>query len=296
MHTAMSRTALPVLVAIALLGGPAEARFGKRGSSGTSGGSSSGSSHSARPVGGGGSKSSGGSGGSSHSDGWAASHAGSLPVWRRGYFSGAFVPWYGYGYWVRPRAVCTSPGQVDVRRDLEREEEAWRLSASAELLLLLGTERGFTAALSAAAEADVFGVSLLAQNIAAVSKEGPGFDHLQQAALHGTAAFLRGRYGRLRAELGVDLIVAPDAIFVGPTGGLSGTLWLGGPVALEGNVLLTPFPFRQVDSRAALAVGIDGWGIKAGIRLQLLDDRGEVDGVTHRDVFWGPFVSLGVVL
>lgn len=304
MRTDMLRTAFTAgLVVVALGAGPAEARFGKKnsnsGSSESSAESSSDSSHAAVPVGSGSGASSGASGSrrgawASGSTGWSRSAF--RPAWRRGYFSGAYVPWYGYGYWVRPLSSCEAPAQVDLGRDVEREDDGWRLTAGAELLLLLGNERGFTAGLNAAAEAEVFGVSLLAQNIAAASKEEPGFDHLQQAALHATVAFLTGRYGRLRAELGVDLIVAPDAVFVGPTGGLSGSLWLGGPVALEASALLTPVPFRQVDTRAAIAVGVGGWGLKAGVRMQLLDDRGVVDGVIHRDVFWGPYVSVGLVL
>ncbi len=295
----MLRTAFALgIVVVALLAAPAEARFGKKNShsgssTDTSESSSQSSEHAAVPV------------GSSPTSSSSSAFSGAVrsgnrnafrPSWRRGYFSGAYVPWYGYGYWVRPLSSCEAPSQVDLRRDVEPEDDGWRLAAHVELLMLLGTERGFTAGLHAAAEADVLGLTILAQNIAAVSKEEPGFDHLQQLALHGTVAFLTGRYGRLRAELGLDVIVAPDAVFLGPTGGVSGTLWLGGPVALEGSALLTPIPFRQVDARAAVAVGFGPWGLKAGVRLQLLDDRGVVDGVTHRDIFWGPYLSVGLVL
>ncbi|MDP3152185.1 MAG: hypothetical protein Q8N23_05910 [Archangium sp.] len=49
-----------------------------------------------------------------------------------------------------------------------------------------------------------------------------------------------------------------------PTIGFSGTLWIAGPLALEGT--------------------------------QLLDDQGVVDGVAHRDIFLGPYSGLGFAL
>jgi hypothetical protein len=72
-------------------------------------------------------------------------------------------------------------------------------------------------------------------------------------------------------------------------------VWLGGRVSLEGSFMVTPFPFTQLDGRAGLAVGFDQLGLRAGWRVQLLDDRGLVDGIAHRDVFNGPYLGLAFV-
>jgi hypothetical protein len=80
-----------------------------------------------------------------------------------------------------------------------------------------------------------------------------------------------------------------------PSGGLSGTLWIYGPLALEGSFIATPWPVVQLDGRAGLAVGLGPVGLRAGWRAQLLDDRGVVDGVVHRDLFTGPYVGASIV-
>lgn len=110
-------------------------------------------------------------------------------------------------------------------------------------------------------------------------------NQMSQLNAHLTFAFLTGRYGRLRAELGADTFFAQDLITMAPTGGLSGQLWIAGPFAIEGAVFATPWPIWQLDMRAGLVIGIDSIGIRAGFRSQILEDRGVVGGTpdgTHR--------------
>jgi hypothetical protein len=178
---------------------------------------------------------------------------------------------------------------------MAEEPPSLRVTAGLEAMTYVVGEAGLTVGATAHFEGERWGVLLGGQNIAVASLEGPGVDLLQQAQARLTYAFLTGRFGRLRAEVGADAVFASDLIVVGPSLGLNGTLWVGGPVALEGTVLVTPFPFWQLDYRAGLAVGLGPVGLRAGWRTQVLDDRGLVDGVVHRDVFMGPYVGASIV-
>jgi hypothetical protein len=82
---------------------------------------------------------------------------------------------------------------------------------------------------------------------------------------------------------------------VGPTGGLSGVIWLGGPVGIEASAMVTPWPYLQLDGKLGLAVGIDRFGLRAGWRVLALDDRGIVDGTEHSELITGPYVGMSIV-
>lgn len=274
----------------ALVALPAHARFGKGGSHSSSSGSSG--SH--------------GSGSSSTTHGSAPVHTGSNPTsggrgtgqgtwytpdirvspWAYGYYSGYYVPRYGYGYgtWVTGGAATVA-----------REESTIRITAGIEGQVYVTGDPGVTLGLNASFEGEQFGVTLTGQNIAVKNQEGPGFDTIQQMQARITWAFLSGKYGRLRAELGGDGLFAQNLTVIAPTGGFSGTVWVGGPVAIEGSVLVTPWPITQIDYRAGLALGLGGFGLRAGWRTQVLDDRGVVDGEVHRDVFMGPYIGASIV-
>lgn len=303
----LPRSAMLAVAVVALAAGPAFARFGKSGSSGGSssssgssrgsGGSSS-STHGAAPVG---STSSGGSSAGS-SAGWSSGWSSGAPsFWRSpgyqyGYYSGYFVPMYGYGYAFYPQGPYTMYG-AGLAPGVRTEEAALRVSAGVEAMPLVVTQSGVSLGVAAAFEGERWGLSAFVQDLAVRADDGSATtDHIPQVNLHATFAFLTGRYGRLRAELGLDTVFAPSAVFLGPTGGLSGTLWIGGPVALEGMAMVTPYPFWQLDYRAGLVVGLGPVGLRVGWRTQVLDDCGTVDGVIHRDVFMGPYGGVSVTL
>ncbi|MCA2980837.1 MAG: hypothetical protein INH37_21420 [Myxococcaceae bacterium] len=322
----VGRAGACVLIASLVCTGPAEARFGRRTSGGASssasGGSSSGGTGSFRPSG-------GSSAGSFHraapvgsvppssfnswngnpSRGWTGSSWGWGPTyrpWRAGYWSGAFVPscGYGWGYYYAPpaamgAAVVTTP-------TIQQEPSGLRVAVGAEGLYSLSATNGggFVLGASALFEGERLGVSILAQTIQTQ------LNQLSQLNAHLTFAFLTGRYGRLRVELGADTLFARDLIVMAPTGGISGQLWIAGPVALEGAVFVTPWPIWQLDYRAGVVLGVDSIGIRAGFRSQTLEDRGIVSGVPEdttgcqqlsngnwscRDVVLGPYVGIGVV-
>jgi hypothetical protein len=87
---------------------------------------------------------------------------------------------------------------------------------------------------------------------------------------------------------------APDLKVVGLSLGTSFEARLARPLDLELRLQGTPFPYRQVDAQAALALKSYPWVVRAGWRTLLLDDAGLVDGEVHRDVFNGPFLGFGL--
>jgi hypothetical protein len=268
-----------LLVVLAMVALPAQARFGKAGSSSTPPPSSGqGPGHSGNP-------------GTSRPflvPRWVG------PGWGSGYYSGWFVPQYGYGYGYAPMAVV--PPLVATQPRPSSDETELRIVAGVEAMVYAIREVGYTVGVHGQVEGDRWGLVLAAQNISVQALDGSGtYDQLQQAQVRASFAFLTGRFGRLRAEVGADAVFAPNLISVGPSAALTGTLWLGGPLALEGSLLVTPFPFWQLDYRAGLALGLGPVGLRVGWRTQLLDDRGLVDGVVHRDVFMGPYAGVALV-
>ena len=305
-----------VIAAVLAFATSAEARFGKGGSSSSSSSSSASTSsgtrttsstssssttssssgggtyHGAAPVNSGSYQHSGASA-SSYRPSWGFSAG---RPWRYGYYSGAYVPRYGYGYGCYSAAPAVYGATVVEERTDVQEPTTLRLDAGAEAMPFINGQVGVTLGVHIMVEGDAWGFALTGQNITVRADDGSnGFDNLQQVGVHVTYAFLSGKYGRLRAELGGDAMFAPDVVMMGPTGGLSGSLWIGGPFALEGAVFVTPLPFKQLDYRAGLAVGLGAVGLRAGWRTQILDDNGAVDGVVHRDVFMGPYVGASIV-
>jgi hypothetical protein len=307
-----------VAVVLALLAAPAEARFGKSGSSGSSSSSSSKSSStsSSTRVSNSSSSSSGnyhaaapahtsGSSGQTSSSGF--SFFAPRPV-RYGYYSGAYVPSYGYGYCMRTTTVATTgmvatgvattgvaTTGVATEGGVEAESAGLRVTAGVEGLFLTTGLSGFIFGGGATVEGERWGVTLLGQNIAVKADDGSGaVDNIGVVTARISYAFLTGKYGRLRAEVGADTVFAPSLVAVGPLFGVSGSLWIFGPLALEGSAFLVPYPYWELDWRAGLVLGVGPVGIRAGWRTQVLDDRGWVDGVIHRDTFQGPYAGLSI--
>ncbi len=296
----MVRRSLPLFFCIVLVSAPAHARFGKSG--GSSASSSSSAVHRASPVS---PPRPSGSGSSSSypPSGYSYGYGSFYNPWRYGYYSGAFVPLYGYGYGY----YAASPYGYGYRSEygyasgvvdsgVRQEPSSLRVTIGLEATPYLSSERGgFGLGGVAMFEGQRWGISLLFQNIAAASQDGSGtFDHIQQFNAHATFAFLTGKYGRLRIEAGADSLFASNLVVLAPTAGFSGSLWVGGPVALEASVMVTPWPIRQLDMRGGLVVGIGPIGLRAGWRTQVLDDQGLVDGLVHRDTFMGPYAGVSV--
>ena len=277
-----------VVFMVVLQASVAHARFGKSNSGGvvgdrkssSSSSSSSSNTHAAVPV-----DAQGSSGGSPYDSGTT------YRPWSRGYYSGAFVPvfGYGYGYYATPGIIVT-----DAQPTLEPANI--RVTANAELgALLIRGASGVTLGVNGTFEGERFGVVLNGQSIIVGADDGSDeTDAIHQFTGKLTFAFLTGRYGRLRAEIGTDVIFAADAAFIGASLGVSGQVWIADSLAFEAGAWGTVYPFWQLDGRAGLVYGMGPVGLKLGIRAQMLDDRGLVDGQIHRDFFVGPYAGVGV--
>ncbi len=282
-----------IFVVLVALAGPAEARFGK-GNSGSGAGNGSRSPSSSPPP----SRSS-----SYHSaqpvysppprsaapQGFSTTRYASRPYYRR--YRG-FGYGYGYSYYYAP-PVVVAPAPAVQPVAVEEASSPVRVSVGLEGQ---GFLEGANLGVLASFEGERWGVSLSAADIIVRADDGTsGFDHIGDFTAHLTFAFLTGEYGRLRLEAGADAFVAPHLMALGPTFGLSGVVWFGGPLGLEGSVNVTPWPFTQLDGKLGLALGIENWGLRAGWRVQVLNDRGVVDGVAHQDIFNGPYLGLSYV-
>lgn len=281
-----------VVFMVVLQAGVAQARFGKSNSGGVVGersnrssspssSSSSSNTHAAVPV-----DAPSSYGGSAYDSGGSYSRP-----WSRGYYSGAFVPVFGYGY-----GYYATPGVIVTDTQPALEPANIRVTANAELgALLVRGASGVTLGVNGTFEGERFGVVLNGQTIVVGADDGSDeTDAIHQFTGKLTFAFLTGRYGRLRAELGTDVIFAADAAFLGASLGVSGQVWLADSLAFEAGAWGTMYPFWQLDGRAGLVYGIGPVGLKLGIRAQMLDDRGLVDGQIHRDFFVGPYAGVGV--
>jgi hypothetical protein len=113
--------------------------------------------------------------------------------------------------------------------------------------------------------------------------------------IYATYALIASPHGRLRIEGGLMSAFAPDLTVAGPGGGFSAVVNLG-PLGIEGAIHGTPFPYRQLDWNAGLALNLGPLGLHGGWRRIFLDDRGLVDNVIHQDVFSGPYLGIGLTL
>jgi hypothetical protein len=121
----------------------------------------------------------------------------------------------------------------------------------------------------------------------------PGTDGITLTNAHLTVAVLAHERARFRLEAGVSSAHAPDITFVGPSFALSMEACITGPLDVELRAQATPFPYRQLDTSAGLALHLSSLVVRGGYRGLYLDDAGQVDGERHQDVLYGPFLGLG---
>jgi len=121
----------------------------------------------------------------------------------------------------------------------------------------------------------------------------PGTDRIHLMDAHLTFSPVSNPRGRWRLELGVSSASAPDITFVGPSFATSMELCLVGPLDFEVRLQAVPFPHRQLDAQAGLALHFGTFNLRGGWRGLVLDDAGHVDDVRHVDGFSGPYFGLG---
>ncbi|MBU8899787.1 hypothetical protein KRR26_29665 [Corallococcus sp. M34] len=120
-----------------------------------------------------------------------------------------------------------------------------------------------------------------------------GSDAISVSEVHVAWALVAIPQARLRAEAGISTAHGPDVTFIGPSVGLSFEGCVVGPLDLEARAQATPFPHRQVDGEAGLALHAGGLVLRGGVRGLFLDDAGKMDGVAHRERLFGPYLGLG---
>jgi hypothetical protein len=278
-------TVVAMAIAVSTLGATsAEARFGKAGGGG-------GRSGGARPPGGGGGYSGGGGGGRPYYPGYPAYYPYPYyyaPPWYYGSFY--YYPYVGPGEPYQPYY----PGGASVKTTKEEQ--------SLHLMINLGAEgqvRSGGGSLGANLMIEGERLGLNTQFVALFQQADDGTnttDSIKLFSSYLTFAVLANEHGRLRLEGGVNTAFAPDMTAIGLSGGLS-TVWgIGGPVGIDAALHYTPWPFIDVDWSAGLVFSLSPAVLRFGIRQMILDDRGNVDGVAHRDVFTGPYLGLAFFL
>ncbi len=194
--------------------------------------------------------------------------------------SGAYVPYYRR---YRPRPVTQEPEEPSHPVMVRMGVEANALKDGGAVGVNLGIEERR------------WGVSTRLTALTLNTDDGSeGKDHINLADVSVTFSPLASERGRLRWEAGVAMARAPDITFIGPSLALSFERCLFGPFDLEGRVQWVPLPHLQLDGQAGLAMHMGALTVRAGWRGLLLDDRGHLDGVVHRDKLGGPFAGVGL--
>jgi hypothetical protein len=120
-----------------------------------------------------------------------------------------------------------------------------------------------------------------------------GTDKITLMNFHLTYALLSQERARLRLEGGISTAHAPDLTALGPSIALSFEACLVGNLDLELRAQGTPYPYRQLDAQAGLALHLNALVLRGGWRGLYLSDNGVVDDVVHEEILGGPFVGLG---
>ncbi|MCY1072904.1 hypothetical protein [Archangium lansingense] len=197
--------------------------------------------------------------------------------------TGAYVPYYHRRY--RPRPAAQEPDEPNHRVMMVR------MGAEAGYL----RKEGRTVGLNLGLEERRWGISTRFTTLMLNTDDGSeGQDRIHLADASVTFAPYASERGRLRWEAGVAMARAPDITFIGPSLALSFERCLFGPFDVEGRVQWVPLPHLQLDGQAALAMHLGALTVRAGWRGLLLDDRGYLDGVVHRDKIGGPFAGVGL--
>jgi hypothetical protein len=291
----MLRTHLKIAVGLcvglvlALTPASAEARFGKR-SGGGGGGASSGSAagmHGATGY-------SAGSRGFSY----APSYRYFLP-----YYYGFPSFYYGWGYGYYPYYGYYPPYYYDPYSYPYAPEISVGQQYRPELKVTLGAEGqaysgGGSLAVNAGLEGRRFGIRGQFTGLSIKADDGtPTNDTIKLFDLFATYALIAHPSARFRVEAGLMSAFAPDLTAVGPGFGFSGSLRLLGPLGAEAAIHGTPYPYRELDWNAGIALGFGPLALRGGWRRVYLDDNGLVyKGVNQKDIFSGPYAGVGIIL
>jgi hypothetical protein len=156
----------------------------------------------------------------------------------------------------------------------------------------LGGGAGVT--LFLAFEGDRMGLDVRGTGLTLPTDDGTsGNDNITLANLHLTYALVARDNLRVRLEGGLAGAQAPDLSVAGPSIALSLEGCLLPILDVELRAQATAFPYQQLDAQAALALRLQALVVRGGWRGLYLNDNGLVDGVEHADAFGGPFLGAG---
>ncbi|WPB77977.1 hypothetical protein KYC5002_02270 [Archangium violaceum] len=183
--------------------------------------------------------------------------------------------------------------QQQVQQTQERNRNTLMFRVNAEGLAV--ASGGSAVGLNAGIEGQHWGVALAGTGMRLPTDDGtPGVDKIDLFNLHLTLALYTDDQTRLRLEGGLASAKAPSATFTGPSFAVSFERCLNGVLDLETRAQFVPAPHLQIDAQAGLALHLSAINLRAGWRVMTLDDKGQVDGVRHRDYFSGPYAGVGL--
>lgn len=241
----------------------------------------------------------GGWGGSHGSSGWArtsSSWARPTIVARPVYLGPSY-----YGYFVAPPPVVVYDPNVDQVPPTAADPDAISLPIST-MLDGDATFAGSTSMLGAHAafEGQRFGVSLGYTGVLSPTTDGSaGVDVFHLAQAHLTYALVSSPRGRIRAEVGAHMAVAPDVTFVAPGFGMSAALQLYRGWGMETRVFGNVYPYTELDARLGLVWSGSVASVLGGVRALYLNDNGALGAANAGDTsdfFFGPYIGLALAL
>jgi hypothetical protein len=220
-------------------------------------------------------------------------------AYRYGYGYRAWHPgWYAWGFGYTPVWYGGSEVQPTYSGDQGQPAMVSTLAFQGQAMLdSPSTPGGGALAFFYAVEGPQVGLLLDSNSMFLRADDGSlDTDALHLIDAHVTYALVSSPHGRLRLEAGLDSAIAPDIAFFGPGGGVSGVIGLFGSTSLEGSLRVTAYPFTKVDWSAGLNIGMGTVALRMGWRQTYLDDQGRVDGVSHEDLLYGPYLGLALAL
>ncbi|ATB51077.1 hypothetical protein [Corallococcus macrosporus] len=206
---------------------------------------------------------------------------------------GASFSWFSFLFVTGNHRLSVAP---ELRGERHAAALAFRVGAQGGSLSETDVSgSGFSGDLFLGLEGRRFGVDLRLTGLGLPTDDGTsGSDVITLTQSHLTWALISHERARLRVEAGVSTATAPDISFVGASFAASLEACIAGPLDLEARLQVTPFPYRQLDASAALAVHLGALVLRGGYRGMVLDDAGYTDGIANVDTFHGPFLGVGL--
>ncbi|TSC20342.1 hypothetical protein [Corallococcus sp. Z5C101001] len=135
-----------------------------------------------------------------------------------------------------------------------------------------------------------FGVDLRLVRLDSESLMGNSHEARTLGELHLTYSPIVREEVRMRAEVGISTLDLPQRLYVGPSLGMSVEACLLGPLDVEARMQVTPFPYRQADLRAGLALHLGSLMLRGGLRSLFLESELSPTGQSQN---FGPEFGMG---